>query len=93
MRVEMGRATTSLHREPIQFTIPSAIQPKLRSMEAPRTDRDIALGAVVTHLLMVFWGQAPSARRAPRVILEPLPAQTSTHAESSDWFKAGARGA
>jgi hypothetical protein len=33
-------------------------------------DQKTEIGALISLLLMLFWGQAPTVRRPPRVIIE-----------------------
>jgi hypothetical protein len=39
-------------------------------MGHPADDQKTDIGALINFLLMLLWGQAPSVRRPPRVIVE-----------------------
>jgi hypothetical protein len=65
-------------------------------MDGAPNNRNLDLGAVINFVLMVFWGQAPSPRRAPRVIVERRAyagAASTAPADPGDWSEARIRGA
>ena len=64
-------------------------------MDGAPDNRDVDIGAVINFLLMMFWGQAPSPRRAPRVIVErrAYASAASTAPADPGGSEAGIRGA